>query len=58
MAAVSGLQQTFETVRQTIAALVSALDALERNFTAETALFGWLRLFFPKLKRPEKASWL
>ena len=32
------------TVRQTNAAHVSALDALERAFTAETALFLWLRL--------------
>ena len=38
MAAVSGLREAFVTVRQTNAAHVFALDALERVFTAETAL--------------------
>ena len=36
---ISGLHEAFVTVRQTNAAHVSALDALERSFTAETALF-------------------
>ena len=37
MAETSGLHAAFATVRQTNAAHVSALDALERAFTAETA---------------------
>ena len=45
MTETSGLHAAFATVRQTNAAHVSALDALERAFTAETALFLWPRLF-------------
>ena len=36
MAETSGLHATRATVRQTYAALVSALDSLERAFVAET----------------------
>ena len=50
---ISGLHASFATVRQTNAAHVSALDALERNFTAETAILVWQRHFIPQLKRSE-----
>ena len=46
MAETSGpLHAALLTVRQTNAAHVSALDALERAFTAETALFGCVSRF-------------
>ena len=41
---VSGLREVFATVRRTNAAHVSALDALERAFVAETALFGCVKI--------------
>ena len=45
MADASGpLHAALATVRQTNAAHASAIDALERACTAETALFLWLRL--------------
>ena len=45
MTEVSGLHAAFATVRQTNASHVSALDALERAFTAETALFGCVKTY-------------
>jgi len=61
-AASGPLHAALATVRQTNAAHVSALDALERSFSAQTALILWLCLSIPlrvKLKRPEKyALWL
>ena len=44
MAETGALHAALATVRQTNAAHVTALDALENAFTAETALFVWLRL--------------
>ena len=46
-AASGPLHAALATVRQTNAAHVSALDALERSFSAQTALILWLRLSIP-----------
>ena len=45
MAEMGPLHAALATVRQTNAAHVSALDALERACTAETALFGCVSRF-------------